>query len=357
MRKVSIQSVLIFILVCIAQVGFSNTQKATARESENQEPLVKMNIGYLPSPEHLLLYVAQEKGFFKANGIDSELFQFTNSAEGMNSIVAGKIDVGPFGVSAPLAFISKGADAVVIGGANSGACALVVMPDRYEELKDIKNYRGKKIASVRLSTADVIFRGALLDAGIDWKKDEAQMIELESPAATMEALKKGRVDAALIWTPYVAMAEDLGVKVAMYITDLYDNNVCCRQAVLRENLQEHPELWVNFMAALIQAYDFYQTNHEETIDIIAKYVRVDKKYLEKETYAEDATMICSPDPMKLSVNKYWGIMKQTGFIKSDIDINDHINVAMYKAALDRLLKEAPENQNYLKLAADFQLQD
>ena len=321
--------------------------------SEQPTSLTKMNIGYLPSPEHLLLYVAQEKGFFKEEGIDSKLFQFTNSAEGMNSILAGKIDVGPFGVSAPLAFISKGADAVVIGGANSGACALVTMPDRYEELKDIKNYKGKKIASVRLSTADVIFRGALMDAGIDWKNGDAQIIEMESPAATMEALKKGRVDAALIWTPFVAMAEDLGVKVAMQITDLYENNVCCRQAVLRENLKEHPELWENFMAALIKAYDFYQNNHQETIDITAKYVRVDKKYLEKETYAEDATMICSPDPMKLSVNKYWGIMKQTGFIKTDIDINDHIETAIYKTALDNLIAQNPENKNYQKLAADF----
>lgn len=319
--------------------------------------LTKMNIGYLPSPEHLLLYVAQEKGFFKEEGIDSKLFQFTNSAEGMNSILAGKIDVGPFGVSAPLAFIAKGADAVVIGGANSGACALVTMPDRYEELKDIKNYKGKKIASVRLSTADVIFRGALMDAGIDWKKGDATMIEMESPAATMEALKKGRVDAALIWTPYVAMAEDLGVKIAMYITDLYENNVCCRQAVLRANLKEHPELWENFMAALIKAYDFYQSNHEETIDITAKYVRVDKKYLEKETYAEDATMICSPDPMKSSVNKYWGIMQQTGFIETDIDINDHIETAIYKTALDKLIAQNPANKNYQKLAADFSLQN
>ena len=349
MKKASILSIFMLTLVFGIQVG-----SAHARATDS---LTKMNIGYLPSPEHLLLYVAQEKGFFKQEGIDARLFQFTNSAEGMNSILAGKIDVGPFGVSAPLAFISKGADAVVIGGANSGACALVCMPERYEELKDIKNYAGKKIASVRLSTADVIFRGALLDAGIDYKKGDAKMIEMESPAATMEALKKGRVDAALIWTPFVAMAEDLGVKIAMYITDLYENNVCCRHAVLRENLKEHPDLWGNFMAALIKAYDFYQTNHEETIDITSKYVRVDKKYLEKETYADDATMICSPDPMKQSVNKYWGIMKQTGFIDTDIDINDHIDVSAYETALSKLLKEAPQNPNYLKLAADFDLQN
>lgn len=314
-----------------------------------------MNIGYLASPEHLLYFVAKEKGFFEEEGIDARLFQFTNSAEGLNATLSGKLDVGSFGVSAPLAFTAKGADIVVIGGQNSGACALVCNPGRYDELKDIRNYAGKKIASVRLSTADVIFRGALLDAGIDWRKGEAQVIEMESPAATMEALKKGRVDAALIWSPYVAMAEDQGVKIAMHITDLFENNVCCRQAVMGTELKKNPERWRHFMGALIKAYDFYQTHHEETIDITEKYVKVDKKYLRKETYADDATMVCSPDPLKKSTQRYWNIMKETGFIHSDIAIEDHIDTSVYEAALARLLRENPDNERYKSLTAEFAL--
>lgn len=345
-------AILLLLMVSTMLTGCSN-QETTGNELTTDKKLVKINIGYLASPEHLLYFVAKEKGFFHEEGIDAELFQFTNSAEGLNATIAGKLDVGSFGVSAPLAFTAKGADIVVIGGQNSGACALVCAPERYEELKDINNYKGKKIASVRLSTADVIFRGALLDAGIDWRKDDAQMIEMESPAATMEALKKGRVDAALIWTPYVAMAEDHGVKIAMYITDLFENNVCCRQAVMRSKLEEDPELWSHFMAALIKAYDFYQSNHEATIDITEKYVKVDKKYLRKETYAEDATMICSPDPLRKATNKYWNIMKETGFITSDIKMDDHIDTAVYKAALARLLSEHPENMSYKKLTAEF----
>ena len=329
--------------------GCSTPSKPSDGSAQN----TKMNIGYLASPEHLLYFVAKEKGFFEEEGIDATLFQFTNSAEGLNATISGKLDVGSFGVSAPLAFTAKGADIVVIGGQNSGACALVCNPARYEELKDIKNYAGKKIASVRLSTADVIFRGALIDAGIDWRKGEAQIIEMESPASTMEALKKGRVDAALIWSPYVAMAEDHGVKIAMHITDLFDNNVCCRQAILGSELKKNPELWGHFMAALIKAYDFYQTQHEETIDITEKYVKVDKKYLRKETYADDATMICSPDPLKKSTHRYWNIMQETGFIQSDIDIEDHINTTVYEAALTRLLKENPDNESYKKLTVEF----
>ncbi|MDY0222891.1 MAG: ABC transporter substrate-binding protein [Desulfobacterium sp.] len=353
MKKIIVVSVLLSLLGSTLLMGCGGSKDKNSDETVNEKTLTKMNVGYLASPEHLLYFVAKEKGFFEEQGIDAELFQFTNSAEGLNATIAGKLDVGSFGVSAPLAFIAKGADVVVIGGQNSGACALACAPERYEELKDINNYKGKKIASVRLSTADVIFRGALLDAGIDWRKRDAEMIEMESPASTMEALRKGIVDAALIWTPYVAMAEDQGVKIAMYITDLFENNVCCRQAIMGSNLKENPELWENFMAALIDAYAFYQTNHEETIDITAKYVRVDKKYLEKETYAENATMICSPDPLRKSTIKYWNIMKETGYITSDINMDDHINVTLYKSALDKLIKKNPKNENYNKLSEQF----
>ncbi len=357
MKRKLILLLLVSLIGSIMLTGCDSSQKVSGSNTEQGKTLTKMKVGYLPSPEDLLYFVAKEEGFFEQEGIDAELIQFTNSAEGLNSIVAGKIDVGTFGVSAPLVFTAKGEDILMIGGQNSGACALVCMPERYEELKDVKNYNGKKIASVRLSTADVIFRGALLDAGIDWKKGEAQMIEMESPAATMEALKKGSVDAALIWTPYVAMAEDQGVKIAMYITDLFENNVCCRQTLLKTKFEENPELWEDFMAALIKSYDFYQTNHEETINATAKYVKVDKKYLEKETYADNATMVCSPDPMRKSINKFWNIMNQTGFVKSDININDHINTDIYKAALDILLKEDPNNKNYKKLAEEFAIQN
>lgn len=340
-------------LISLAAMLLSGCDQQETAGNGADKALDKVNVGYLASPEHLLYFVAKEKGFFAEEGIDAELFQFTNSAEGLNATIANKLDVGSFGVSAPLAFTAKGADLVVIGGQNSGACALVCAPERYEELKEINNYRGKKIASVRLSTADVIFRGALLDAGIDWRKGDATIIEMESPAATMEALKKGSVDAALIWTPFVAMSEDMGVKIAMQITELFENNVCCRQAVTRANLEQNPELWQRFMAALIKAYDFYQTNQEETVAITAKYVKVDQKYLTKETYAADATMVCSPDPLKKSIVRYWNIMKNTGFIETDIDINDHIDTQVYIAALNRLIKENPANRNFARLAAEF----
>jgi len=319
-------------------------------EGNTKQEVKKFRIGFLPSPDDLLYYVAVEKGYFKQEGLDVELFQFTNSGEGLNAIKAGKLDVGAFGTAAPLAFIAKGAEFTMIGGANSGGAALVAKPGNVDQFKEFKNYKGKAIATVRLATGDVVFRGALTDAGIDWK-NEMTIQEMESPAAVLEAVKKGSVDAGIVWTPFIAMSKRQGLKVAMYSTDFYKDHACCRQTILTSDLDKKRDDYKKLLRALIKAYNFYQENHDETIDIIAKYVKVDKDILKEETYGDH--MYTSPDPDKKAVIKYWDYMNKTGFIKSDIKIEDHIYTDLYKNALDEVIKENPDNVVYKKLEADF----
>ena len=161
--------------------------------------LPKLRVGYIPDPAHGLFFVAREKGYFKEEGVDVELYQFGSASEGMAALKAEKLDVGTFGTTAPLLFISKGSDFTIFGGMMIGGQAIITRPEKLAELsgKDLKVYKGKKIALVKLSTGDVVFKGALKKAGIDWKKD-ITFVEFGSAAAVVEAVKKGAVDAGLV---------------------------------------------------------------------------------------------------------------------------------------------------------------
>jgi NitT/TauT family transport system substrate-binding protein len=294
--------------------------------------------------------VAKEKGFFEEEGLDVELFQFTNSGEGLNAIQAGKLDAGSFGTAAPLTFISKGSDFTIFGGQQTEGHALVTQPEKAEEFKDLKNYTGKTIATVRLSTGDVVFRGALAQAGIDWKT-ELTISELESPAAVLEAVKKGSVDAGIVWTPYVEMAKTQELEAVTYSGDLLKSHPCCRQVALSSSIKENPEKYEKFMTALIKAYDFYKTNQDETVDIISKYVQIDKELIKAETYGGHIFSI--PDPNKEGVIEFWSFMNDIGYITSDVQIENHINTDIYQNALDGLLTENPDNETVQQLRADF----
>lgn len=316
--------------------------------------LKKFNVGYLASPGQVLYFVAMEKGFFEQEGLDVNLFLFNNSGEGMNAIQAGKLDVGTFGTTAPLKFIANGSQFTLFGGQmENGGSGLVTKPERVNEFRNLKNFRGKKIATVRLSTADVVFRAALQQVGVDWKKDMT-LVEMESPGAVLEAIKKGTVDAGMVWSPHLKNCEKMGLKTALYTDQVEKDHSCCRQAALTTRLSERPDDYVHFLRALIKAYRFYQTQQDETVDIIAKYVRVDKDVLRDETYGGHAAS--HPDPGKKGSVRFWDNMRKVGYIDpaTKLDITKHLNTTLYKEALDSILKETPKDPIYQRLNREYE---
>jgi len=354
MKKIFLVIVSMIFLVTTLITGCGAKQEVINQDnpaSENsKQEIKKFNVGYLATPGHVLYFVAKEKGYFLDEGLDVEMFLFTNSGEGLNALKSGKINVGSFGTAAPLTFISKGAEFTIFGGQQTEGHGLIARPEKADQFKELTDYKGKTIATVRLSTGDVVFRGALLDAGIDWKKD-LTINELDSPAAVLEAVKKGSVDAGIVWTPYIKMAENQGLKVVQYSGDLAKLHTCCRQVALTSNIKEKPQEYEKFTSALIKAYKFYQENKEETVEIISKYVKIDKDIIKEETYG--GHIFSMPDPDKLGVIKFWNVMNKVGYIQSDLKIENFIDTDIYKNSLDKILKENPEDKVYKRLKSEF----
>lgn len=313
--------------------------------------LSKLKVGYLPTSGHLLYFVAKEKGFFQKEGLDVELFRFTNSGEGLNAIKSGKLDAGSFGTSAPLAFIDKGADFTIFGGQMGEGHGLVAKPEKAERFKDLKNFRGATIGAVRLATGDVVFRAALREAGIDWKKD-LTIKEFDSPAAVLEAVKKGSLDAGLVWIPYFTIAEKQGLKVVKYSGDVIKGHTCCRQLALTGTVKNRQADFEKFLTALLKAYQYYQTDKNGTVDVVAKYVQIDKSDLLKDIYG--GHLLVSPDPHKKSVLQFWDFMKKMDYISSNESIEKRINTNIYQNALASLSKREPKEKLWKKLTKEFQ---
>ncbi len=312
--------------------------------------LKKFNVGYLASTGHSMYFIAKEKGYFEQEGLDVQFFLFTNSGEGLNAISAGKLDAGSFGTAPPLVFIAKGVDITIFGGQMSEGHGIVAKPEKADQFKDLKNYTGKTIATVRLSTGDVIFRGGLHSAGVDWKKN-VTIKELDSPGAVLEAVKKGSVDAGILWPPFLTLAEQQGLKVARRSGEVMPHHTCCRQAVLTSKLKANDNDYIRFMRALIRAHAFYKSNQDETVDIASRYVKIDKAVLKKDLYSGNLYM--SPDPEKAGVVAFWRNMNEAGYIASKVNIESHINTEIFRRALDQLLREYPGEKDYKALKAAF----
>jgi NitT/TauT family transport system substrate-binding protein len=312
--------------------------------------LKKLKVGYLPTSGHLLYFVAKEKGFFQQEGLDVELARFTNSGEGLTAIKTGKLDAGSFGTSAPLAFIAKGADFTIFGGQMGEGHGLIAKPEKAERFKDLKNFRGATIGAVRLATGDVVFRAALHEAGVDWKKD-LTIKEFDSPAAVLEAVKKGTLDAGLVWIPYFTLAEKQGLKVVKYSGDVIKGHTCCRQVALTATLKGRQDDFEHFLTALLKAYRYYLADRNGTVDAVAKYVQIDKGDLHKDIYG--GHLLVSPDPHRKSVLQFWDFMKKAEYVSSSEAIDNRINTRLYANALTTLQKQEPKEKLWKKLEKEL----
>jgi len=86
------------------------------------------------------------------------------------------------------------------------------------------------------------------------------------------------------------------------------------------------------------------------VDIIAKYAKVDKDIIKEETYGGHIYSI--PDLTKRSY-KVLDLINKSGYISSDLNIENFIDTSIYKLALEDVLKEYPNDEVYKKLKADF----
>jgi len=308
-----------------------------------------LKVGYLPVTGHGKFFVAKEQGLFAKEGLDVELIEFQNSADGLNAIVAGKLDIGAFGTTAPVAHISKGAKIKIIGGIMGGDAALIATAANASKIADVGDLRGKKIATVRMASGDAVLRGALKDKGINWKTD-VQIFELKNPPAVIEAVKSGQVDAGLVWGPHDLRAEDQGLKVVIHSTDLQPGHPCCRLVVTEASLKNQGT-WEKFVRAILKAEKFAAENKKETIESIAKYVKIDQQLLWRGYYSKYLDQ--STDPDIKGVNHFADVMVNSEFITSKPDLNAGIDARIYQKVLNDLARENPSDPFWKKLQKDF----
>ncbi|HSN14370.1 MAG TPA: ABC transporter substrate-binding protein [Anaeromyxobacteraceae bacterium] len=309
----------------------------------------KLKVGYLPVTGHAKFFVAADQGFFAQEGLDVELVEFVNSADGLNALVSGKLDLGAFGTTAPLVHISRGTDLRIIGGVMGEDAAVITTPANAGVIKGVADLRGKKVATVRLASGDAVLRGALHDAGIDWKKD-LKIFELKNPPAVIEAVKTGQVDAGVVWGPHDFRAEQQGLRVVVRSNVLQAGHPCCRLTIRADELQARAR-WVKFVRAILRAEKFTREDRPRTLDAIVKHLKLDRALVEKAFYS--GFLEQASDPNLKGVRRFWAAMLQSEFITTTAAIDPHVELAVYKEALDGLAKENPKDRFWAELQQKY----
>lgn len=215
------------------------------------------------------LWMAQEKGFFKKNGLSVDLTHIpTNQA--VQALVGGKVQfvtAGPQILEAALA----GADTVyIICPINNFVLSLYGRP----EINGVKGLSGKTLGATNKGTpSDIAGRMVLAQNGLKADVD-VKFVYLKEIPALVAALKEGVIDAALIAAPSTLTARGFGLKELVNITALKIPFVQHSVATTRSYISANPEVVRRFVRSAAEALDYTRKNRAEVLSVMSKYTKI-----------------------------------------------------------------------------------
>jgi NitT/TauT family transport system substrate-binding protein len=243
--------------VCVCVVG----AQSIAQSASNKN--MKLRVGYTLAPVSLIPYVAQDKGFFKENGLDVTLTGKPSFGGEMPAI--GKQYDIIFGSTAELlTFTAKGGDPIVVAGSEVLPKELALKTPNTmvpKGINSLKQLKGKTIGTVGVGRSQlwVAMCIALKRAGLNPKKD---VKFLEVPFANqVDAVKSGRIDVAIGVPPYLNQMKASGlVPLNNVLASVSTPTLAGFFVGKRSATKKNPKAYAAFRRSYIEALNYLKAN-------------------------------------------------------------------------------------------------
>lgn len=263
MRKASFLAILCILLViagCAGQTSTDGQKKEDKGEKTSITLGVATWVGYGP------LWIAEEKGFFKKNGIDVTLMKMESNTDRRTALAANRIQGFSSTVDTHVVSAASNVDVVQVVALDEshGGDGIVAK----KEIKSLKDLKGKKVAVQTDGGASFFwFLYLLKQEGIDFKEIDAQNMTAGDAGAAFVANK---VDAAVTWEPWLTKAKNTDFGNVLMTSDASPGVITSTIAMRRDFVKENPKAVKALVKSWFEAMEFYQTNKQEALEIMGK---------------------------------------------------------------------------------------
>jgi len=232
-------------------------------------------MGFIPSVQYAPFYVAADKGYFAAEGLEIE-FDYSFETDGVQLVGANELPLAVVSGEQVLLARAQGLPVVyVMAWFQKFPVALIAKAGA--GIESPADLRGKRIGTPTLDGANFVgLRALLAEAGIRAEEVTVEAIGFNQ----VPALSAGRVDAAVVYANnepirLAAQGEQLStIAVSDYVA-LAANGLLTNE----QTIAQDPELVRRFNRALLRGI-------QDTIDDPAAAYQISKKYVE--TLTDDA---------------------------------------------------------------------
>ena len=244
------------------------------------------------------LWVAQETGLFKKNGLDATL-KLLNSQVAAQALIAGEVDVisvGPEFVNARL----QGVPVKYIGGTLQRFIFQLWGAKGINTLADLK---GKTVAvtTPRTST-EIATREALKKTGVISDKD-VSFVYVQTIPAVLGAVLGSKTSAGTLSAPNTLKARDAGLSLLLDIAQTNVPGLHLAYGTTERVIKTNPNSLYAFLKAVAEATALSKQNPSVAKKAIAKYTDTDDLKMIDGTYDQfapywDANLAVQSDPIQ-----------------------------------------------------------
>ena len=183
---------------------------ALRAQGKLEKSKIALAVGGKAAFYYLPLTIAEQLGYFKAEGLDVEISDFAGGARALQAVVGGSADVvsGAYEHTINLQSKNQFFQAFVLQG-RAPQIAMGVSTKAMPDYKTLADLRGKKIGvSAPGSSTNMVANLILSRAGI--KAADVSFIGVGTSAGALAALRSGQIDAMSNTDPVMTMLEQKG---------------------------------------------------------------------------------------------------------------------------------------------------
>lgn len=193
-------------IMLFALGGCANNKKENAAEQAGQ--MQNLTIGLMPDVDSIPFIIAQEKGYFKEEGLTVTLKPFKSAVDRDSALQSGNLD-GAISDMLAEAFAKAGGFDTVITSLTTGSYKLVINKD--ETAVSIQDLRGKDVAISRNTIIEYVTDRVTTEGGLN--PNDINKIVIPQIPARLEMLQNSKIAAATLPEPMASLAVRNGAKV------------------------------------------------------------------------------------------------------------------------------------------------